>query len=141
MQSLTFAPLASSLERLKSNLTLARNAEASRGDLFLALRDGTVQAFEYTYTVAVALIHRCLENHPNVKEPIDDVPFPSFVRLAAEHGFIDAPGPWHQHRISRNKTSHVYIEKIANEVYLAIPAFVRDAEDLLARVKAYTHAS
>lgn len=141
MQSLTFTPLASSLERLKSNLALTRNAEPAGGDVFLALRDGSVQAFEYTYTVAIALIHRCLENHPNVKEPLDDVPFSAFVRLAAEHGFIDTPGPWHQHRISRNKTSHVYIEKIATEVYLSIPAFVRDAEDLLARVKAYTHAS
>jgi nucleotidyltransferase substrate binding protein (TIGR01987 family) len=97
------------------------------------LRAGAIQAFEFTYELAVRMLRRQLEEMESA--PIDQIPFRDLVRLGAERGLIDSPVDWFGFREKRNITAHSYDEGKAEQIYAALPAFAERAGYLLAALE------
>jgi nucleotidyltransferase substrate binding protein (TIGR01987 family) len=97
------------------------------------LRAGAIQAFEYTYELAVKMLRRQLEEMESAA--VDQLPFRDLVRLRAEKGLIGDPVAWFAYRAKRNVTAHGYDEARARDIYAALPAFAEQAACLLAALE------
>lgn len=81
-------------------------------------RDGAIQRFEFCLELAWKTMKRIL----NFKG--SNVSFPKDVfREAARANLIDKPDLWFEFIEKRNKTSHIYNELVANEVFAVLPRF------------------
>lgn len=103
------------------------------------VRDAVIQRFEYTYELCIKLLKRRLESDAASIEEIDTLSFRDLIRLGAEKGFIEHVDIWFAHREQRNRTVHIYDEKIALEVYKAVLKFVTDAKLLLEKLLVGNH--
>jgi len=66
----------------------------------------------------------------------DDVSFADLIRSGNQRGLLRSDWPvWRTYRDMRAKTSHTYDEVVAVEVVAGIPAFLEEAEHLLARLE------
>ena len=94
-------------------------------------RAATIQAFEFTYELAVKTIRRQLAQvvaNPDVLRMID---FADLMRDAADAGLVrDAPS-WMRYREMRNRTSHTYDADRAEETVAAMDEFLSDMRHLL----------
>ena len=98
----------------------------------LTVRDGVIQRFEVAVDVSQKLMKRVLLDVFKM-EPARVQK--NTAREAAAMGLIaDAEG-WIGHINACNETSHTYDSAKANQVFQAIPGFLPDARDLLARLK------
>ncbi len=102
------------------------------GDLLA--RDGCIQRFEYTYELCVKSIRRQLEEMSDSPGEIDALGYKDMLRMAAERGLVRDAMPWFGFRELRNTTSHAYNPEKAAQVYSGIPAFLREAQALVARL-------
>jgi nucleotidyltransferase substrate binding protein (TIGR01987 family) len=66
---------------------------------------------------------------------IDRMSYRELIREGAERGFVSNPAKWFVYREDRNLTSHTYDEKIAKRVYKRALDFIKDAENLLEKLK------
>ena len=66
----------------------------------------------------------------------DGVTRRELYRLGFENRLIDDVDRWMDHHEARNETTHTYRKATADEVYAAIPAFLEDAQLLLAALEA-----
>ncbi len=100
-----------------------------------AVKAGVIKHFEFTYELSWLFIKRWLEANvsPNTG---DGVTRRELFRLGAENRLIDDVDRWMRYHRARNRTSHTYRERTANEVYAVIPAFLTDAQLLLAALEA-----
>lgn len=130
--SLDFSPLARAVERLREGLVrfLADESDTQ-------IRDGLIQRFEFTYDLSHKMLRRVIEAGAANPEDVDRMTFPTLIRTAAEQGLTGADwADWRTWREMRNITSHTYDESKARQVAQAIPAFLAQAQDLLARLEA-----
>lgn len=98
-----------------------------------ALRMAAIQAFEYSYEISVKMLRRFLEMTEPNPSGLDDATFQGLIRLGSERGLLKSDLPvWMEFRRQRGTTSHAYDEKKAAQVHAAIPAFLADAQFLLA---------
>ena len=71
--------------------------------------------------------------------PSEQAEFPrsrkELFRLAARFGLIDDPLPWFSYGDARNLSSHTYDEEKAESVYETALDFVKDARNLLEKLK------
>ncbi|WP_251862433.1 nucleotidyltransferase substrate binding protein [Clostridium sp. Marseille-Q2269] len=80
------------------------------------LIDGVIQRFEFTFEQSWKLMKLYLEY-----EGIEEAKSPrSTIRAAFKYGIIEDGDPWINMMIDRNKTSHVYDESTAIEIYNSI---------------------
>ena len=101
------------------------------------LRDGVIQRFEYCYELAHKMLKRYLEKTEASGDTVDALSFPDMVRLGFERGLLaQSFDVWQLYRTARNTTSHGYNAHKAAEVFAIIPAFLADAEFLLAQLEA-----
>ena len=100
-----------------------------------AIRSGVIQHFEFTYELSWKFIKRWLETNVSATA-VDGITRRELFRMAAENKLIVDVDQWMRHHDARNVTSHTYSAKIAERVYLAALAFVRDAQRLLEALEA-----
>lgn len=99
--------------------------------LFLHLRAGAIQAFEFTYELAIKMLKRFLETTEANPAIIDETTFNEFIRLGYERGLLKSElAQWKEFRKDRGTTSHTYDENKAVDVYESIPDFLDEAKFL-----------
>jgi nucleotidyltransferase substrate binding protein (TIGR01987 family) len=129
--TLDFTPLQNAIARLDEGL---RRYLVDPADL--QIRDGLIQRFEFTYDLSHKSLRRAIETASANPEEIDQMTFPTLIRTAFEQGLIAGDwSDWQEFRRMRNITSHTYDEAKAREVTAAIPGFLNEAIDLLARLE------
>lgn len=126
---LDFTPLTNAVSTLASALY----ETATRPNDLLA-RDGCIQRFEYTYELCVKSLRRQLEELADSPAEIDALGYKDMLRVAVERGLIADALPWFGFRELRNITSHAYDPDKAAQVFTGIPAFLANAQLLLARL-------
>ena len=100
-------------------------------DLREQFRAATIQAFEFTYELAVKMIQRQLAQIAANPDALRKMDFADQMRDAADAGIVrDAP-PYIRYRELRNKTSHTYDADRAEETVSVIGEFLRDVRFLL----------
>ena len=52
-------------------------------------------------------------------------------RELAKNGWINNPEEWIQFLEARNKTSHLYHEEVAEEIFKVIPTYIKASQELL----------
>ncbi|MFY7836543.1 MAG: nucleotidyltransferase substrate binding protein [Novosphingobium sp.] len=132
IMALDFSPLAKAVARLDEGLArfLADESDAQ-------IRDGLIKRFEFTYDLVHKMLRRALEEASANPEEIDRLTFPTLIRTGVEQGLVQGEwADWRMFREMRNITSHTYDEAKALQVVAAIPAFLAEAQGLLARLEA-----
>ena len=100
----------------------------------IVVRDATIQRFEYTYSLALKMLSRFINNES--KEITHTMTFNQLIRTANQFGLLKSNLEiWDDYRQKRNSTSHTYDEAIALEVMSIVPNFKDDAEFLLSKLK------
>lgn len=89
-------------------------------------RDGIIQRFEYCLEISWNSAKRVLE-YQEIKV---DTPRNIF-REMAKIGWINNPEQWIEYLEARNKTSHLYHEEVANELFAIVPSFLKSSHALL----------
>jgi nucleotidyltransferase substrate binding protein (TIGR01987 family) len=130
--AIDFTPLVNAVARLDEGLT---RYETDRRDA--QIRDGMIQRFEFTYDLAHKMLRRALEAASANPEEIDRMSFPTLIRTASEQGLVASGWEgWRTFREMRNITSHTYDEAKALQVAAALPTFLAEAHELVARLLA-----
>ena len=94
-------------------------------------RDGIIKRFGYSLEVSWNSAKKVLEYH----EYKADTPRNIFRELA-RIGWINNPEEWIEFLEARNKTSHLYHEKVALELFQIIPKFLKATHQLLETLEA-----
>jgi len=103
--------------------------------LGLHLRAAAIQAFEFSYELAVKMLKRYLEEN-DVSPEIDTLTFNELVRKGYEIGLLNGEiSVWKKFRADRGTTSHTYDTGKAQYVFESIPLFLEEAYYLLAQIK------
>jgi nucleotidyltransferase substrate binding protein (TIGR01987 family) len=89
-------------------------------------RDGIIQRFEYCLEVSWGSAKKVLE----FQGTNTDTPRNIFRELA-QMGWIDNPEEWIEFLEARNKTSHLYHEEVAKELFKIVPRFLKCSHQLL----------
>lgn len=89
-------------------------------------RDGIIQRFDYCLEVSWNSAKKVLE----YQEYRVDTPRNVF-REMAKIGWINNPDQWIQFLEARNKTSHLYHEEVAKELFDLVPSFLASSKELL----------
>ena len=98
------------------------------------VRGNAVQCFEVSLELSLAFMRRYALARDRKMEAPRDVR--DILRIAEEEGLIDNPQRWMAHRKIRNITSHTYDENKADEAAAGAAAFLTDAKEFVARLRA-----
>ena len=94
-------------------------------------RAATIQAFEFSYELAVRMIRRQLALIVANPDELREIDFADLMRDAADAGIVrDAP-TYMRYREMRNRTSHTYNVERAEETVASMDEFLRDMHLLL----------
>ncbi len=131
-----------SLTALKKSVTSLSVAVQEQTDNLtptqkLLHRDGIIQRFEYTYELSWKFMRRALKEAEGESRLDVLANRYDLFRLAAHVGLIQDVNIWMTYHEARNKTSHIYDEVVAQEVFLVAIKFVDDAKDLLGKLEKY----
>lgn len=100
------------------------------------IRDACIQRFEYSYELSHKMLRRYLEMTEPTSSVIDDLSFPSLIRLGYERGLLKEEWvSWKIFRDARSITAYTYDENKAMDVFLVIPEFLKEAEYLAHSIK------
>jgi len=123
-----------SLERA-INVAIGKQAddEVSKDEME-TIEAGVIQNFEFTYELCWKFMKRWIEENINA-ETIDGVTRRELFRVSAESKLIIDVNKWMEFHKARNSTSHIYDEKIADEVFAASLSFLPYAKDFLIRLE------
>ena len=123
-----------SLERA-INVVIAKQSDNKTSiDEMETIKAGVIQNFEFTYELCWKFMKRWIEENIN-SEIIDGVTRRELFRVSAENKLILDVTKWMDFHKARNSTSHIYDEKIADEVFAASVLFLPYAKDFLARLE------
>jgi nucleotidyltransferase substrate binding protein (TIGR01987 family) len=89
-------------------------------------RDGAIQRFEYTFELCWKTMKRILRSKGSQVNHPKDV-----FREAAQERMIKDPSPWFEFLECRNKTTHIYNQKVAQEVFSHMKGFSEHAKEFL----------
>ena len=105
--------------------------------LFVHLRAGAIQAFEFTYELAFRTLKRVLVATEPSPASIDDISFNQVIRRAYDLGLVRGDlQQWQAFRRDRGTTSHAYDAAKAQAVFDSIPAFLAEVQFLITRLRA-----
>ncbi len=131
---LDLSPLDRAVSQLQTFYVLSTQPQ-DQAVMAEALRMAAIQAFEYSYELSVKMLRRFLEMTEPNPTALDDATFQGLIRLGSERGLLKSDLPvWMEFRRHRGTTSHAYDETKAAQVHAAIPAFLVDAQFLLAEL-------
>lgn len=94
------------------------------------IRDAAIQRFEYTFELAWKTLKRILREQGLVANSPREV-----FRLAAQVSLIDDPKQWFAFLDDRNRTTHIYNENIANEIYAHLKIFQQHLTALMNKIR------
>ena len=94
-------------------------------------KDGTIQRFEYTFELCWKSIRKLLLELG--RQEVSSSPKPLF-RDAHQEGLISNLETWFKYIDARNRTSHTYNKKTAEQVFNDIKDFGHDAKYLLEKL-------
>ena len=94
-------------------------------------RNSSIQCFEFTLELVWKTLKRVLVIYGETTSTARDT-----FRSAQKIKIIDAPESWFSYLELRNKSSHTYAEPVAKEIYSALPAFSKDVERVIEKLKA-----
>jgi nucleotidyltransferase substrate binding protein (TIGR01987 family) len=109
------------------------NSELARNDSGLReqFRAAAIQAFEFTYELAVKMIRRQLEQIVANPSELREMAFMDLIRSGAEAGLVEDVARYRLYREKRNITSHTYNEERSEEVLSVLDSFLTDTRFLL----------
>lgn len=96
---------------------------------------GAIQNFEFSYELCWKFMKRWLEQNLG-SSYVDGVSRRELFRLAHESRLIESVDDWMLYHRARNRTSHVYDQKVADEVYGIAVQFLPAAQHLLQNLDA-----
>ncbi|MBP7867714.1 MAG: HI0074 family nucleotidyltransferase substrate-binding subunit [Acidobacteria bacterium] len=102
-------------------------------------RSAVIQAFEFSYTLAVKFIRRQLEQIVANPHELSEMAFMDLIRAAADAGLVPDVPRFRVYREKRNLTSHTYDAEKAEDVLSVIPEFRADMKHLLDRLRSRNH--
>lgn len=128
------SPLKAANETLKHSLSVVSNTiEYNKLSDWQkeTMQAGVIQHFEICYEISWKMIKYWLETNidPKFASSISRI---EFYRRAREHSLIEDIELWMGYHNARNKTSHIYDEEIAKEVFDRACEFSQDADKLIA---------
>ena len=124
-----------SLEKSINVITVKLNADSTSADEIEVLKAGVIQAFEFSYELCWKFMKRWLEINVS-SEAVDGVARIELFRQSAEVHLITDVEKWMSFHKARNRTSHIYDENVAEEVFLCSTEFLLYAKDFLKRMEA-----
>lgn len=133
--NLDISPLEKATYQLQKSFNYLHSEKAKDEDLREQFRAATIQAFEYTYELAIKMIDRQLLKiaaNPRESRKLD---FIDRMREAADVGLIHDPIVYIKYRELRNKTSHTYDIEQAEVTVAAIDGFLDSMRFLVAELK------
>ncbi len=93
-------------------------------------RDGIIQRFEYCLEISWISAKKVLEFQGyQIDSPRN------IIRELAKIGWIDNPEDWIEFLDARNKTSHLYHEEVANQLFKLVPLFLSSSHKLLSTLE------
>lgn len=95
------------------------------------VRDAIIQRFEYTYELSWKTLRRYFKENQNA----DEFHIKNIWREAAKHGLIDESECWFEFHKARNRTSHTYSRKVADQVIAEAIKFNAEVSKLIARLE------
>ncbi|MDR1044075.1 MAG: nucleotidyltransferase substrate binding protein [Candidatus Adiutrix sp.] len=98
------------------------------------LRSGLIQTFETTYELCWKYMKRWLETNLSPDEA-SGVNRRELYRICAENLLIDDVNQWMEFHQARNRTSHIYNETVAEEVFSVASRFLPYAQDCLKQLE------
>ncbi len=129
---LDYSSLESAVAQLQASFDYLHSDLARKdADLRQQFRAATIQAFEFSYELAVRMIRRQLTLIVANPDALREIDFADLMRDAADAGIVrDAPS-YLRYRELRNRTSHTYDAERAEETVAAMDEFLRDMRLLL----------
>ena len=130
--TLDYSSLVSAVLQLQKSFDYL-HSDLARNDANLReqFRAATIQAFEFSYELAVRMIRRQLSLIVANPDALREIDFADLMRDAADAGIVrDAPS-YLRYRELRNRTSHTYNADRAEETAAAMDEFLRDMHLLL----------
>ena len=133
---LEITPFEKALDQLRKSLEYLQSPMAKKdGGLYEQFRGASIQAFEYSYELAIKMIRRQLAQIVATPQELAEVTFADLIRMAADAGLVKDVKRFLEYRDARNQTSHTYDENRAKEVAAAIPGFFEDVSFLLEQLR------
>jgi len=130
-------PLEKALTQLEGNLRLIDARVWGDDDEHrCAIERGAVQAFEFTYGVAVGLLKRHLEQIKPESVEFGAMRFEDFLRASAAAGLIPNLENFFDYWEKRNLTSHNYNEEVSRQLLAILAPFAQDMRFLLKQLQA-----
>ena len=131
-------PLEKALRELEVNLRqIDSKVWGDDADLKRTVERGAVQAFEFTYGVALNLLRRQMNEISGDSKKIKRLEFMDFLRAAADHEFIPDAQRFFEYREKRNLTSHNYDEEVMRQLLAVLDPFAQDVRFLLGQLQSY----
>jgi len=138
---LDLTPLEKGLGQLEQSLSYLRSDIALRDPgLRAQFRAAAIQAFEYTYELAVKMIRRQLAQISAVPSELAELSYRDLIREAADAGLVLDPESFFLYRDIRNITAHTYDEAKAERVLGVLDGFRKDVLALVKELKRRNHA-
>ena len=106
---------------------LAEALDAPPGDL---VRDASIQRFEFTFELAC----KAIKNTATV-EGLECMSPRSCLKLAFGQGWIDDEPIWLAMLEDRNRASHTYDEKLAEQLYGRLPDYLDPFRSLMEKLE------
>ena len=130
MSHFSVLPLENAVDRLAEGLAVYQEDNAD------IIRDGLIQRFEFSYEISHKILKRFLQNISANAEQFDEMSFADLIRSANRQNLLLGNWQhWKKYRDMRNRTSHTYDEQIAISIVAEIPAFLKEIQYLLAKIK------
>lgn len=132
-ESLVISSLQNAVQSLTKSCEIAQDLTIYEAEMGKVIRAGVIQNFEFTYELCWKFMKRWLEMN-NSAASVDGVTRRELFRLAAEYQLIDDVSIWMEFHYARNRTSHIYDEQEAQEVFAIALQFLPLAQDFTARL-------
>lgn len=128
---LDYSPLENAVFQLQKSYTYLHSELAEDEELCEQFRAATIQAFEFTYAMAIKMIKRQLSMIVAAPDELDGMTFMNLMREAAQARLIRDPEIYKFYRELRNRTSHTYDCIQAEVVIDSIDEFLESTKFLL----------
>jgi len=135
--TLDLTSFASAIRQLENALEYC-NSHLAQSDPTLAahLRAAAIQAFEFTYELAVKMLKRQLGQIESSDVVVRDMSFDELIRRGWAIGLLNEEiAQWREFRKQRGTTSHTYDAKKAELIFQEIPRFLSEAQYLYASLE------
>ena len=133
---LDYSSLANAVAQLQKSFDYLHSDLAQKDpDLREQFRAATIQAFEFSYELAVKMIRRQLALIVANPEELREIDFADLMREAADAGIVRDALSYIRYREMRNRTSHTYNAARAEETVGAMDEFLCDMRLLLKELR------